>query len=192
MAASALSAAGSVNYLNVGTLAYILDENNKYYFLEMNTRIQVEHPITEMVTGVDLLRQQNRMAEGEKLKIQQKDVEIRGHSIECRITAEDPKTFAPSPGRITLFHPPMGRGVRLESTAYSDYLVSPYYDSLLCKLIVSDESRPLAIQRMREALKEFVIRGIKTTIPLHLEILDSQAFISGKYDTRYLSLPRAA
>ncbi|MDB5038819.1 MAG: acetyl-CoA carboxylase, biotin carboxylase subunit [Bacteriovoracaceae bacterium] len=192
MAAASLAAAKAVNYFSVGTIEFILDSDQKFYFLEMNTRIQVEHPVTEMVTGVDLVREQILVALGEKLTLKQPDIKFSGHSIECRITAEDPKTFAPSPGRVTHFHPPMGKGVRLESSFYSDYLVSPYYDSLLCKLIVHDETRPLAIARMREALKEFIIRGVKTTIPLHLEILDSPDFISGKYDTRYLSLPRAA
>ncbi len=192
MASAAVAAAEAVGYSNVGTIEFILDSDQKFYFLEMNTRIQVEHPVTEMITNIDLLREQILMARGERLKFKQKDIVFSGHSIECRITAEDPKTFAPSPGKITLFHPPMGRGVRLESCAYQDYMVSPFYDSMICKLIVHDVDRPTAIAKMKGALKEFVIRGVKTTIPLHLEILDSPQFISGKYDTRYLTLPRAA
>jgi acetyl-CoA carboxylase biotin carboxylase subunit len=192
MAAAAIAAAKAVDYSTVGTIEFILDPDGKFYFLEMNTRIQVEHPITEMVTGVDLVREQIRMAMGERLSLRQKDIVFKGHSIECRITAEDPKTFAPSPGRITLFHPPMGRGVRLESSVYSDYVVSPFYDSLLCKLIATDDTRELAIAKMKQALSEFIIRGVKTTIPLHLEILEDPEFLAGRYDTRYLTLSRAA
>lgn len=186
MGMSAVAAAKAVDYATVGTIEFLYDEDGKYYFLEMNTRIQVEHPITEMVTGIDLLREQILMAMGEKLKIKQKDVVLNGHSIECRITAEDPVTFAPSPGRITLFHPPMGRGVRMESIACSDYFVSPYYDSMLAKLIVFDDTRELAILKMREALREFVVQGVKTTIPLHLRIMDSKEFQTGKYTTKFL------
>ncbi|MBN8554241.1 MAG: acetyl-CoA carboxylase biotin carboxylase subunit [Deltaproteobacteria bacterium] len=186
MGASAIAAASAVDYATAGTIEFLVDKDKNYYFLEMNTRIQVEHPITEMVTGVDLLREQILTAMGESLKIKQKDVVMKGHSIECRVTAEDPKTFAPSPGRISLFHPPMGYGVRLESTACSDYFVSPYYDSMISKLIVHADTRDLAIAKMREALKEFVILGVKTSIPLHLKILDSQDFREGRYTTKFL------
>ena len=190
MGAAAISAARAVDYSTVGTIEFLLDKDKRFYFLEMNTRIQVEHPITEMVTGVDLCREQIQMAMGKKLTLQQKDVSFKGHSIECRITAEDPRNFAPSPGRIMLFHPPMGYGVRLESVACSDYFVSPYYDSLLSKLIVWDENRELAIAKMGEALKEFVIQGVKTTIPLHRMILESPQFRSGIYDTKFLEQVR--
>lgn len=186
MGAAAVAAAKAVDYSTVGTIEFLLDEDQKFYFLEMNTRIQVEHPITEMVTGIDLLREQIRMASGDTLTLKQKDIVYRGHSIECRITAEDPVTFAPSPGRITLFHPPMGKGVRMESIACSDYFVSPYYDSMLAKLIVFDESRELALAKLREALKEFVVQGVKTTIPLHQRIVESPEFISGNYNTKFL------
>ncbi len=186
MGTAAVAAARAVDYSTVGTIEFLLDSDRRFYFLEMNTRIQVEHPITEMVTGIDLLREQIKMSQGKKLDLQQKDIQIRGHSIECRITAEDPRTFAPSPGRIELFHPPMGFGVRLESTACSDYFVSPYYDSMISKLIVWDENRDLAIRKMKGALKEFVILGVKTTIPLHLQVLEDSDFIQGRYDTTFL------
>jgi acetyl-CoA carboxylase biotin carboxylase subunit len=192
MAAAAMAAAKAVDYSSVGTIEFILDHDQRFYFLEMNTRIQVEHPITEMVTNVDLVREQILVSMGEELQLKQKDIRFEGHSIECRITAEDPKTFVPSPGRVTLFHPPMGRGIRLESSIYSDCMVSPFYDSMLCKLIATDKTRELAMAKMRQALSEFIIRGVKTTIPLHLQILSDPDFISGKYDTRYLSLARAA
>ncbi len=184
--AAAVAAAKAVDYSTVGTIEFLVDEDKNFYFLEMNTRIQVEHPITEMVTGVDLLRQQILMAGNHKLKMKQSDIQMRGHSIECRITAEDPRNFAPSPGQIRLFHAPMGLGVRLESVACSDYFVSPYYDSLLSKLIVWDEDRDFAIRKMREALREFVIQGVKTIAPLHLQILDDPNFLRGSYTTKFL------
>ncbi len=187
MGQKAVAAAKAVNYSTVGTIEFLLDRDKKFYFLEMNTRIQVEHPITEMVTGVDLLREQIRMASGEELKLKQEDVQMRGHSIECRVTAEDPVTFAPSPGHIDLFHAPMGNGVRLESVACSDYFVPPYYDSMLAKLIVWDANRDFAIKKMSQALQEFMIRGVKTTIPLHQRIMEDAAFQSGVYDTSYLA-----
>lgn len=182
----AVEAARVVNYSTVGTIEFLVDTFQKFYFLEMNTRIQVEHPITEMVTGIDLVREQIKLALGEKLSLKQEDIIWKGHALECRITAEDPWTFAPSPGHIKLFHPPMGLGIRLESTACSDYVVSPYYDSLLSKLIVHDENRSLAIAKMREALKEFIIVGVKTSIPLHMKILNDPDFQEGKYDTHFL------
>src|SRR5690606_34962516 len=135
--------AKQVNYYSVGTVEFIVDDQKNFYFLEMNTRIQVEHPVTEMITGVDLLREQIKVSRGETLQWKQSDIKIKGHAIECRILAEDPVTFAPSPGRITLFHPPMGYGVRLESIACSDYNVSPFYDSMVAKLIVHDQTRDL-------------------------------------------------
>jgi len=183
----AVAAAKAVGYSSAGTVEFIVDKNLNFYFLEMNTRIQVEHPITEMITGVDLVREQIRSAMGEKLRYQQKDIQFRGHSIECRITAEDPRTFAPNPGQIKLFHPPMGFGVRLESTACSDYFVPPFYDSMIAKLIVHDENRKMAIMKMHGALKEFVIHGVKTTIPLHIDIMTHPEFLDGRYDTGFLT-----
>lgn len=181
-----LKAASAVNYFTAGTVEFLLDTDQKFYFLEMNTRIQVEHPVTEMVTGHDLVREQIRTAMGEKITYSQSDIKFTGHAIECRITAEDPKTFAPSPGRIELFHPPYGRGIRLESCAHSDFFVPPFYDSMIGKLIAYDETRDLCIRRMKQALKEFVVRGIKTTIPLHLAILEDPDFIAGRYTTKFL------
>jgi len=186
MGAAAVALAESVGYSSAGTIEYVTDQDLNFYFLEMNTRIQVEHPVTEMVTGVDLLKQQILVAQGEKLSITQKDIQVRGHAIECRITAEDPKTFLPAPGRIQLFHPPCGLGVRLESAACSDYVVSPYYDSMICKLIVHGDSRGNAILKMREALKEFVIHGIKTTIPFHRSLMTHPDFVAGRYDTGFI------
>lgn len=186
MGQKSVAAAKAVDYSTVGTIEFLLDRDKKFYFLEMNTRIQVEHPITEEVTGIDLVREQIQMAQGKKLMLTQKDVQMRGHSIECRITAEDPATFAPSPGKISLFHAPMGKGVRLESTACSDYFVPPHYDSLLSKLIVWDENRDLAIKKMSQALQEFVVMGVKTIIPLHQRILEDPDFRAGHYDTSYL------
>ncbi len=186
MGERAVAAAKAVSYSTVGTIEFLLDKDKKFYFLEMNTRIQVEHPITEMVTGVDLVREQIRMAQGEKLKLKQSDVKMTGHSIECRITAEDPANFNPSPGRIHLFHPPMGFGVRLESIACSEYNVSPYYDSMLAKLIVHDTDREMAMRKMEGALKEFVIKGVKTIVPLHLRVLEDADFRRGHYDTSFL------
>jgi acetyl-CoA carboxylase biotin carboxylase subunit len=186
MGEKAIAAARAVNYNSVGTIEFLLDRNRKFYFLEMNTRIQVEHPVTEMVTGVDLVREQILVAQGSKLRHKQSDIKIRGHAIECRITAEDPSNFAPSPGKIQSFHPPMGLGVRMESMAYADYFVPPYYDSMLAKLIVWDENRDFAIKRAQQALSEFVITGVKTIIPLHQRILEDERFIAGQYDTSFL------
>jgi acetyl-CoA carboxylase biotin carboxylase subunit len=154
-----LKAAAAVNYFTAGTVEFLLDTDQRFYFLEMNTRIQVEHPVTEMVTGFDLVREQIKTAIGEKISSSQNDIQFKGHAIECRITAEDPSTFAPSPGRIELFHPPYGRGVRLESCAHNDFFVPPYYDSMIGKLITYDENREFCIRRMKQALKEFVVRG---------------------------------
>lgn len=186
MGARAVDLAKRVSYSSAGTVEYVVDQDFNFYFLEMNTRIQVEHPVTEMVTGVDLLRHQILSAAGKKLALKQSDIRVQGHSIECRITAEDPKTFAPSPGMISLFHPPFGFGVRLESAACSDYMVSPYYDSMICKLIVHDQTRELALRKMSEALREFVIHGIKTSLSFHRELLEHPDFISGRYDTSFL------
>ena len=180
----AVEAIKKVGYANVGTLEFLMDERGQFYFMEMNTRIQVEHPVTEQVTGIDLLREQIRLAAGEKLNRSQKSVELRGHAIECRINAEDPVTFTPSPGRITGYHVPGGYGVRVDSGVYEQYLVPPFYDSLLAKLITFGDTREIALARMRRALGEFVAEGIKTNIPFQRQVIDSAAFIAGKYDTR--------
>jgi acetyl-CoA carboxylase biotin carboxylase subunit len=173
MCDAAIKAAQAVGYFSVGTVEFILDDNDNFYFMEMNTRIQVEHPITEMITGVDLVKEQIRVASGEKLKLSQKDIACNGHSIECRINAEDPeKNFMPSPGKVTGFKYPGGPGVRLDSHLYQDYTIPMYYDSLIAKLVVHDENRDAAILRMKRALKEFRIDGIKTTIPFHLKVLE--------------------
>ncbi|MGC9269763.1 acetyl-CoA carboxylase biotin carboxylase subunit, partial [Acidiphilium sp.] len=171
LGAIATQALEKFGYRNAGTLEFLY-QDGQFAFIEMNTRLQVEHPVTEMVTGVDLVREQIRIAYGEALGYEQSDIKVSGHAIECRVTAEDPETFAPSPGVITMFHAPGGLGVRLDSALYAGYRVPSHYDSLVAKLIVHGRTRPEAIARMRRALEEFAIAGIKTTIPLHLRILD--------------------
>jgi acetyl-CoA carboxylase biotin carboxylase subunit len=161
-----------------------MDEKGRYYFMEMNTRIQVEHPVTEQVYGLDLLREQIRLAAGEKLERTQDSVRPIAHSIECRVNAEDPVTFAPSPGKITGYHQPGGYGVRVDTMAYEQYKVQPYYDSLVAKLIVTGANRDIALKRAMRALNEYVIEGIKTNIPFHKRVLTFPAFVEGKYDTR--------
>ncbi len=180
----AVEAMKEVGYNNVGTIEFLLDETGDFYFMEMNTRIQVEHPVTETVTGIDLLKEQIRLAAGEELGRSQKSIVLRGHSIECRINAEDPVTFAPSPGLITAYHAPGGLGVRVDSVAYEQYKVLPYYDSMVAKLIVQADSRPAAIIRMKRALQEYIVEGIKTNIPFHRRLLEFEPFVQGKYDTR--------
>jgi acetyl-CoA carboxylase biotin carboxylase subunit len=186
MAEAAVTAARSVGYRNAGTVEFLLAPNKAFYFIEMNTRIQVEHPVTEMVTGLDLIREQIRVAAGEPLSFSQRDVHFRGHAIECRINAEDPKTFMPSPGIISWYHPPGGPGVRVDSAAYTNYAVPPQYDSMIAKVIVHADTRDEAIARMIRALEEIVLDGIKTSVPLHLEIMEDPVFRRGKYTTRYL------
>ena len=180
----AVEAMKRVKYNNVGTIEFLLDERADFYFMEMNTRIQVEHPVTEAVTGIDLLKEQIRLASGEDLGRTQKSIQLKGHSIECRINAEDPITFAPSPGLITAYHQPGGLGVRVDSLAYEQYKVLPFYDSMVAKLIVEADSRPAAIMRMRGALQEYIVEGIKTNIPFHKKLLTYDAFVQGRYDTR--------
>ncbi|WP_242395088.1 acetyl-CoA carboxylase biotin carboxylase subunit [Anaeromyxobacter oryzisoli] len=180
----ALQAMRKVGYNNVGTIEFLMDENGRYYFMEMNTRIQVEHPVTEQVYGLDLLREQIRLAAGEKLERTQDSVKPLAHCIECRVNAEDPVTFAPSPGRITGYHQPGGYGVRVDTMAYEQYKVQPYYDSLVAKLIVTGASREIALRRAMRALSEYVIEGIKTNIPFHKRVLTFPAFVQGQYDTR--------
>lgn len=174
-----------IGYRGAGTFEFLY-ENGEFYFIEMNTRIQVEHPVTEMITGVDLVKEQLRIASGQPLQINQEDVRVRGHAIECRINAEDPKTFLPSPGRIERFHPPGGLGVRWESHIYSGYTVPPYYDSMIGKLICYGENRDIAIARMRHALSELVVDGIKTNIALHNSILIDENFQHGGTNIHYL------
>jgi acetyl-CoA carboxylase, biotin carboxylase subunit len=174
-----------IGYRSAGTFEFLF-QDGQFYFIEMNTRLQVEHPVTEMITGVDIVREQLRIAAGEKLSFRQEDLSIHGHAIECRINAEDPKSFMPSPGRVDLWHPPGGPGVRVDSHLYSGYVVPPYYDSMVAKLIVSSDTRESAIARMYVALTEMVVDGIKTNIPLHLEIMQHAAFKAGGTDIHYL------
>ena len=182
----AVQAARAVDYEGAGTVEFLLDESGNFYFMEMNTRIQVEHPVTEMVTGMDLVKDQIRVAMGEPLGYAQEDIVIRGASIECRINAEDPVSFLPSPGTIHSFHIPGGPGVRVDTAAHAECVVHPYYDSLIAKLVVHGRDRAEAIARMRRCLRLTVIEGVKTTIPLHLRILDDPEFRAGRYDTRFL------
>lgn len=181
----AVAAAKYCNYKNAGTIEFILADD-KFYFMEMNTRIQVEHPVTEMVTGVDLVKEQIKVAAGMKLGFRQEDIVISGHSIECRINAEDPEKFTPCPGKITSFNTPGGPGVRVDTAAYSGYTVPPNYDSMIAKLIVYGKDRDEALARMGRALEEFVVEGIKSTVPLHQKILKDPIFRSGKFHTGYL------
>ena len=184
---AALAGAKSVGYANAGTIEFLLDKNGRFFFMEMNTRIQVEHPVTEMITGTDLIKEQIKIASGAKLSFQQSDIVIRGHAIECRINAEDPAyNFRPSPGKITLYHIPGGPGVRVDSAVYQEYQIPPYYDSMIAKLIVWEETREAAISRMIRALGEFEIEGIKTTIPFHLEVLSNPFFQKGEVYTNFI------
>ena len=175
----------TLGYRNAGTLEFLY-QDGQFAFIEMNTRLQVEHPVTEMVCDVDLVREQIRVAAGQALGYGQADVTFSGHAIECRVTAEDPDTFIPTPGRVDLFHAPGGLGVRVDSALYAGYVVPPYYDSLVAKLIVHAPTRPEAIARMRRALGEFAIQGIKTTLPLHRRIMDAPDFIAGNYTIHWL------
>jgi acetyl-CoA carboxylase biotin carboxylase subunit len=186
MGRAALSVAQAAGYRNAGTVEFLLDERGSFYFMEMNTRIQVEHPVTEMVTGLDLVKAQLRIAAGEPLPLSQADVRISGHSLECRINAEDPDRFLPSPGRLTNFRPPGGPGVRVDSHAYVGYVVPPYYDSLLGKVIVHAHDRGEAIARMQRALGEMQIQGVQTTIPFHQKVLRHPDFLAGRTSTRFL------
>src|SRR5438067_11671538 len=180
----AVEAMKKIRYNNLGTIEFLLDERGEFFFMEMNTRIQVEHPVTESVTGIDLVKEQIRLAAGEELGRTQKSILLRGHAIELRINAEDPVTFAPSPGLITAYHAPGGLGVRVDSVAYEQYRVLPFYDSMVAKMIVTADSRPAAIMRARRALQEYVVEGIKTNIPFHKKLLLYEPFVQGRYDTR--------
>jgi len=185
MSEKVVEACRAVGYRSAGTLEFLY-QDAQFYFIEMNTRIQVEHPVTELVTGIDLVKSQLQIAAGEKLPFSQGDVQVRGHSIECRINAEDPRTFVPSPGPIRLWHPPGGPGIRVDSHVYSGYNVPPYYDSMIGKLISHGDTRETAIARMRNALSELVVEGIKVNTPLHLEILSHSQFQTGGLDIHYL------
>ena len=180
----AVKALKDIGYNNVGTVEFLMDEKGRYYFMEMNTRIQVEHPVTEQVYGLDLLRLQIKLAAGDRLDRKQEDVVPRFHAIECRVNAEDPVKFTPSPGRITGYHQPGGYGVRVDTTVYEQYKVQPHYDSMVAKLICWADKREVAIERMKRALNEYVIEGIKTNIPFLKRVLAHPGFIAGKYDTR--------
>jgi acetyl-CoA carboxylase, biotin carboxylase subunit len=181
-----VTALRKIGYSNAGTVEFLMDEDGSFYFIEMNARIQVEHPVTEMVTGVDLIKSQIRIAAGEKLNAAVGPIEFRGHSIECRVNAEDPDTFVPSAGRITAFESPGGPGVRVDTAAHADAVIPPYYDSLIAKLVVHGRDRSEAIARMRRALEMFVVEGIKTSIPLHQRILADADFEAGRLDTHFL------
>jgi acetyl-CoA carboxylase biotin carboxylase subunit len=186
MGEAAVAACKKLGYASAGTVEFLLDSNNQFYFMEMNTRIQVEHPVTEMVTLADIVRNQIRIAEGEELGYRQDDLLIVGHAIECRINAENPETFAPSPGTITAFNLPGGPGVRVDTYVYAGYRVPPFYDSMIAKVIVHARTRELAIARMKRALEAMVIEGIKTTIPLHLKIMDDPRFRAGDISTDFM------
>jgi acetyl-CoA carboxylase, biotin carboxylase subunit len=187
MGAAAVRAAQSIGYVGVGTIEFLLDASGEFYFMEMNTRIQVEHPVTEMITGLDLIAEQIRVAQGERLNMTQADIQLQGHAIECRINAEDPdRNFRPSPGRISAYLPPGGPGVRMDSHVYPDYEIPPYYDSLIGKLIVWGSDRPAAITRMKRALQECAITGVATTIGFHQRILDTPEFLAGEVYTNFI------
>ncbi|HBL28173.1 MAG TPA: acetyl-CoA carboxylase biotin carboxylase subunit, partial [Acidobacteria bacterium] len=185
MGAAAVALCRAVGYENAGTIEFLLDSDGRFYFMEMNTRIQVEHPVTEMVTGIDLVKLQLEVAMGHKMTVPN-GLKPRGHAIECRINAENPDTFAPSPGPLKTFHLPGGPGTRVDTHGYEDYVIPPHYDSLVAKLIVHDRTRGEAIQRMSRALDFFVVEGIHTSIPLHRRILRDDDFIAGKLSTRFM------
>ena len=185
MGEASINAAKAVNYEGAGTVEYLVDDSENFYFMEMNTRIQVEHPVTEEVTGFELIEEQIRVAAG--VKIKEREIKMTGHAIECRINAEDPAfNFRPSAGLITVFHPPGGHGVRLDTHVYSGYRIPPHYDSMIAKLIVSAPTREDAIRKMKRSLEEFIIEGIKTTIPYHIQLMDDPNFKAGKFTTKYL------
>jgi acetyl-CoA carboxylase biotin carboxylase subunit len=183
---AAVRLAKAAGYYSAGTVEFIVDQQDNFYFIEVNARIQVEHPVSEMVTGIDLVKAQIRVAAGERLRFKQRDIQISGHAIECRINAEDPYKFTPSPGRITSWHPPGGPGVRVDSHAYTNYFVPPNYDSMIGKVITFGDTRDQAIKRMRIALSEMVIEGIQTNLPLHRDLLADARFVAGGTSIHYL------
>ncbi|WP_243290201.1 acetyl-CoA carboxylase biotin carboxylase subunit [Bacillus sp. FJAT-47783] len=190
MGEAAVKAAQAVNYSGAGTVEFIFDyRTGDFYFMEMNTRIQVEHPVTEMVTGIDLIKEQIKVAAGEKLEYKQEDITFNGWAIECRINAENPeKNFMPSPGKVNMYLPPGGLGVRVDSAVYPGYSIPPFYDSMVAKLITYGATREEAIARMKRALSEFVIEGVSTTIPFHLKLLEHETFVNGEFNTKFLEL----
>ena len=183
--ARCVDACKKIHYRGAGTFEFLY-ENNEFFFIEMNTRVQVEHPVTELITGVDIVQQQILVAAGEKLKLRQRDVTLRGHAIECRINAEDPYRFTPSPGRITAWHPPGGPGIRVDSHVYTNYFVPPYYDSMIAKLLAYGDTREQALKRMRIALSEMAVDGIQTNLPLHRELFTDAHFVAGGTSIHYL------
>ena len=188
MGEAAVRAAQSINYVGAGTVEFLVDQSGEFYFMEMNTRIQVEHPVTEMVTGVDLIAEQIRVAQGDPLSFSQSDIKLRGHAIECRINAEDPDyNFRPNPGRISGYLAPGGLGVRMDSHVYTDYEIPPYYDSLIGKLIVWGPDRSTAIRRMQRALRECAITGLPTTIGFHQRVMEHPDFVKGEVYTDFVS-----
>ena len=186
MGRQAVALAKAVDYQSAGTVEFIVDKDRNFYFLEMNTRLQVEHPVTELVTGIDIVQMQIRVAAGEKLPFTQRQIQMRGHSIECRVNAEDPYKFTPSPGRITVWHAPGGPGIRVDSHIYTNYFVPPTYDSMIGKIIVHGDTREQALARMRTALSETVIEGINTNVPLHRELMVDAKFMAGGTNIHYL------
>ena len=187
MGAIAVKAVKEVGYTNVGTIEFLVDKNKNFYFMEMNTRIQVEHPVTEMVTGLDLIKEQIQIASGEKMKYKQRDINFNGHSLEARINAENPyKNFMPSPGTIEELHLPGGNGIRVDTAVYAGYRVPQNYDSMIAKVIVHGKDRNESIAKMKSALSEFVISGIETNIDFLLKILDNESFVNNKYDTSFI------
>jgi len=181
-----IDAARAVQYTNAGTFEFLVDGDGRFYFMEANTRLQVEHPVTEMVTGIDIVKEQIRIAAGQRLGFKQNEVTFTGHSIECRINAEDPESFVPSPGVVRVFSVPGGPGVRVETAAHSECTISPYYDSMIAKIIVHGRDRREAVARMRRTLEMTVVEGIKTTIPLHLRIMNDSDFIAGRLSTSFM------
>jgi acetyl-CoA carboxylase biotin carboxylase subunit len=188
MGKSAVALAREAGYLNAGTVEFLLDSEGNFYFMEMNTRIQVEHPVTEMVTGVDLVKEQIRISAGNPIGLKQEDISILGHAIECRINAEDPDDHRPSPGTISFYYTPGGPGIRVDSAAYESYYIPPHYDSMIAKLVSYGRNREEALARMQRALEEFVIEGVKTTIPLHQRILATMRFRRGEYGTDFIEI----
>ncbi|MBE6368481.1 MAG: hypothetical protein E7052_11365, partial [Lentisphaerae bacterium] len=187
MGTAAVKAAKAAGYTNAGTIEFLLTQDGNFYFMEMNTRVQVEHPVTEELTGIDIVKEQIRIAAGEKLSVRQKDVKLTGHVIECRINAENPETrFTPCPGEVKLLVPAGGIGVRVDTHVYSGYRIPPYYDSMIAKLIVKAPDREQAIIRCRRALSEFIIDGVKTTIPFSTKIVNDKDFVAGNYDTGFV------
>ncbi|WP_100399705.1 acetyl-CoA carboxylase biotin carboxylase subunit [Bacillus sp. FJAT-44742] len=187
MGTAAVKAAQAVNYCGAGTVEFLLDKHKNFYFMEMNTRIQVEHPVTEEVTGIDLIKEQIKAAAGEKLSVSQEEIVIDGWAIECRINAENPeKGFMPSPGKLDMYLPPGGLGVRIDSAMYPGFTITPFYDSMVAKLIVRGKTREEAISRMKRALMEFVVEGVDTTIPFHLKLMENEDFVNGTFDTSFL------